>query len=126
VTTLQYTSFAEVDTLSVGQCTMHRCAGQAGEFWHLWFRVERDDNRQPVTACVPVNPNGSYNANGRGGKTWGLTKTAPGTWQFSPSINVLESEDVHPGEHPTEKSIWHQTPAVAGVPDGESWTKEAP
>lgn len=121
---LRYRSFVDVEDLEVGECTMHRCLNGNGpaEYWHLWCRVLREDNGQSLDFCVPVNPGGAFDENGIGGKTWGLTRAGDGRWQFSPSINVLADRQLHPGPHDAP-SMWHQTPAVVGVPDGEAWTR---
>jgi hypothetical protein len=130
---LKYKSFAEVGELAVGECTVHHASSGTARFWNLWMRVLRDNDGQPDVFCVPVNPRGSYVERGPGGKTWGLNvpvasmyDIAPATknWAISPSINVLNSGDKHPGPHPTP-SLWHQTPEILGVPDGESWATGA-
>lgn len=118
MTTLKYRSYILLDDLQVGECTVHRAGDHTGEWWLLWFRFNRETDGQPMDAAVPINPNGTYSEADR--KTWGLTKTAPGTWQIAPSINVLASGDLHPGEHP-DTSLWHQTPTIVEVPDGEPW-----
>ena len=77
---------------------------------------------------MPINPNGGYVASGPGGKTWGLTRASmAGTWQVSPSINVLAGHEaqVHPGPH-AAPSLWHQTPSIVEVPDDEAWISGAP
>jgi hypothetical protein len=126
MSTLQYKSNADIDDLVVGTCTMRRVTTSAGaRYWNLWFCVNRETDGQPDIFVVPINPNGSYIENGLGGKTWGLTATEPGTWQVSPSINVLNTREAHPGVH-VLPSLWHQTPAVVGVPAGEPWIGGAP
>lgn len=121
---LQYRSFAEVDDLHVGECTMHRATDGTTRWWQLWMRVV-DAHGAEDTFVVPMAPRGVYGEiDSR--KTWGLASVGGGTWQVSPSINVLDTRDVHPGEHPTLGSLWHETPRIVGVPEGESWTKEAP
>lgn len=125
MTELRYRSFVGVEDLEVGECTMHRCANGSGpEYWHLWCRVLREDNGQPLDFCVPVNVGGAFIESGPGGKTWGLTRAGMDRWQFSPSINVLGDHELHPGAHDAP-SMWHQTPAVVGVPPSESWITEA-
>jgi hypothetical protein len=127
VSTLRYRSNVCVSDLKVGECTIHR-AGTAdnARWWLLWFCVARVTDGRPMDAAVPINPNGSYVEAGPGGKTWGLTKTAVGTWQIAPSINVLGTRVVHPGTHPTEVSLWHETPTIVDVPDGETWQTDPP
>lgn len=109
---------------------MHRASGSnAARWWQLWFRVLRDTDGQAEDFCVPMNPGGSYIENGPGGKTWGLTcppasmqDITPGTknWRVAPSINVLNTGNAVAGAHPAP-SLWHQTPEIVGVPDGEPW-----
>ena len=115
-----------IEDLQLDECTMHRAVNPDGtRYWHLWFRVARKDNGQPDDFCVPMNPNGSFIEAGPGGKTWGLTRSTPGAWQVSPSINVLATKEVHPGEHPSP-SLWHQTPMIVGVPEDVPWIAGAP
>ena len=95
-----------------------------GRWWLLWLRVRRDDTGDPIDVAVPVNPGGEYIAEGPGGKTWGLQRSDSGTWQVSPSINVL-ADQVHPGPHDAP-SMWHQTPRIVDVPDDAPWISGAP
>ena len=127
MTTLNYKPGALVDDLEVGDCVMRPATTQDGgaRFWHLWFRFVRVTDGAEQNACVPMNPGGAYNESGPGGKTWGLTNVVPGLWQVAPSINVLSSGAPHPGEHPTEVSVWHETPEIAGVPVDEPWATGA-
>jgi len=131
MTTLTYRSFVDVDSLAVDECTIHRCSGVAGRWWILWARVLRETSGprgsagEPMVFGVAVTPNGPP-GQGPGGKTWALAPAGPGRWQANPSINVLVGGDIHQGEHP-EASQWHQTPAIVGVPTGETWAiGEAP
>ena len=118
-----------VSDLAIGECTVHRAGNSAGaRWWLLWFRVYRDDDGRPDDFAVPINPNGPWLEDGPGGKTWGfnLIDARDGTWEVSPSINVLGSREVHPGEH-SEVSIWHYTPEIVDVPRaGVAWTKGPP
>ena len=121
-TTLQYRSFVMVEDLALNECTVRRTGNDAGtEWWMLWFYVARETDGQPEAFAAPVAPGGTYTENGPGGRTWGLTETALGTWQIAPSINVLDTRELHPSPHPTQGSLWHQTPAIVGVPNGEAW-----
>jgi len=116
MTELRYRSFLEPDDLALGECTIKPCLSEKGDrYWHMWVRVE------PTVFCVPVAPNVVGPSEGPGGKTWGLCRSGLNRWQISPSINVLESKDVHQGHHPSERSLWHQTPALVEVPDLERW-----
>lgn len=131
---LKYISATLIDDLAVGECTMHRASGAgAARWWLLWFRVLRETDGQPEDFCVPMNPGGSSIENGPGGRTWGLVcpkasaqDVVAGTknWQVSPSINVLTTGDAVAGPHPSS-SLWHQTPEIVGVPDGEPWANGA-
>jgi hypothetical protein len=114
-----------IEDLAANECTIHRAAGATGRWWLLWFYVARETDGVLEDFAVPVNPNGPYVEGGPGGKCWGLTKTAAGVWQISPSINVLNAKEVHPGPHPLP-SLWHQTPTIVGIPDGEPWIAGQP
>jgi hypothetical protein len=120
---LKYKLFTDIDDLLPNECTIHRAADASGKrWWLLWFNVARESDGVLQHIAVPINPGGEYNANGPGGKTWGFQRTLPGVWQVSPSVNVTESQVLHPGEHPTERTLWHQTPSVIDVPEtGEAW-----
>jgi len=120
---LKYRGYhVDIEALQLNECTV-RGAGLADgtKYWMLWFCVNRDSDGAMDVFGVPINPNGSFVENGPGGKTWGLTNLGSGQWQVAPSINVLNTRDPHPGEHPAP-SLWHQTPKVIGVPDGEPWS----
>jgi len=122
---LRYRGLVPVEDLAIGECTVHRAGNDSGaKWWLLWFRVEREDGGGPIDVAVPINPNGSYVEDGPGGRTWGLTRAGVGTWQVSPSINVL-ADQLHPGPHESP-SLWHQTPRVVGVSDGEPWIAGSP
>lgn len=128
MTTVSYHMDCGVEDLQVGECTMHRTTDPDGSrYWHMWFRMLREDNGQPFDFVVPMNPNGGYTESGPGGKAWGLTRVGGlmTWWQVSPSINVLNTGEVHPGEHATP-SLWHQTPTIQGVPTDAPWITEAP
>jgi hypothetical protein len=124
--TLRYRSNVCVGDLEVGECTMHRAANDTGaRWWLLWFRVNREDNGQAADFAVPMNPNGGWIEAGPGGKTWGLIRSSPGAWQVFPSINVLGTNELHPGPHEAP-SQWHQTPVITDVPEGEAWISSPP
>ena len=124
---LRYRSFVDVNDLAVGECTIRRTGDPPNgtRWWNLWFRVNRETDGQPDDFVVPVNPGGTYNEAGPGGKTWGFTLVEAGAWQVSPSINVLNTRELHPGAHDAP-SLWHQTPKVVGVPEGEAWIGDPP
>jgi hypothetical protein len=121
---LQYHSSALIESLPLGHCTIHRARDGAKTWWNLWIHVTRTNDGAPDVFVVPVIPNGDYTENGPGGRSWGLKKTGPGEWQVSPSINVLKDNDktvVVTGLAPESISLWHQTPSLVYVPDGEPW-----
>lgn len=129
---LQYRSKVAVEDSALGECTIHRAATADGKrWWNLWFYVARETDGVPADFVVPVNPSGPF-IMGPGGRTWGLVQTGPGVWQVSPSINVLGDARAHAafaGEEPAPgdaPSLWHQTPTIVGVPDGEVWMSGAP
>lgn len=114
-----------VEDLLVGECTMHRAVTASGErYWHMWFRVNRETDGLAFDFVVPMNVNGSFTENGVGGKTWGLLRNGE-LWQVLPSINVVNTGELHPGEHALP-SLWHQTPAIEGVPADEPWIAGPP
>ena len=123
--TLKYRSNICVSELGPNECTIHRASNDTGaRWWLLWFCVNRETDAQLADFAVPVNPNGAFNPDGPGGKTWGLMRGLVGTWLISPSINVVNTGAAHPGEHEAP-SLWHQTPILIDVPD-DVWTREAP
>ena len=122
--TLVYKSHALIEDLQLGECTVHRCGTTDGKRgWNLWFYVARETDGVPEDFVIPVNPGGGYTENGPLGKTWGFTNSGGGVWQVSPSINVVtlpSGTAIAAGVHPAT-SLWHQTPSVVSVPDGEPW-----
>jgi hypothetical protein len=123
---LAYRSGAMPDDLAIDECTIRhaRDTTTGVTWWLLWFYVRRDTDGEPEVFAVPVNPGGGFAESGLpGGRTWGLTRSLPGVWQVSPSINVLDVDDrqVHMGVQPGKSSLWHQTPTLLNVPAGEPW-----
>ena len=120
---LTYRTHSTIEALGVNECTLRRMGLETAWWWELWFNVLRETDGVAEDFAVPVAPGGTAaeTPDRPGGHTWGFTQTAPGTWQVSPSINVLDTRDVHPGPHPTFGSLWHQTPTIVGVPQGEPW-----
>lgn len=121
---LRYRPCVYVADLEIGECTIHRAGDSSGRsWWLLWFRVAPDAGGDAFDAAVPVNPRGTFDASGPGGKTWALQPAAPAhVWAIVPSINVLGSGDAHDGDHPTEVSKWHHVVTIEGVPDDEPWS----
>ena len=116
-------------SLRPGECTIRRAAtaNGAGTYYRLWFRVPRDTDGGPETYSVPVVVRGPHAEYGLGGRSWGFRPSGPdtGTWQVSPSINVLDVRGrtvaYGPRPHRSYGSLWHHTPSVTCVPAGEPW-----
>jgi len=122
---LTYHTGCEIEDLAVGECVIRACSNSgAMNWWQLWFRVLRDTDGQPDIFSVPVDPSGTYNARGAGGKTWGLVSAGPNQWQISPSINVENTRDAHADGY-TPSSLWHHTPMLVGVPADARWIHAA-
>lgn len=121
---LRYRSVERLSDLGLNECTVRATQARSGAFWwQLWCFVRCDDGCERFVGA-PVAPNGAYHENGPGGRTWGLARAAPGRWQVSPSIDVLTSADglrQKRGLSRQDPSLWHQTPALVEVPDGEPW-----
>ena len=125
--TLRYRSNVCVSDLRVDECTIHRAGTADNARWYEPFGlIGTAASISSLPPSFSTQNHRSHVEAGPGGKTWGLTKTAAGTWQIAPSINVLGTRAVHPGAHPTEVSLWHETPAIVDVPDGESWQTNPP
>lgn len=121
---LKYRGHVNVEELQPGECTIHRAKDGPKVWWNLWWYVPRETDGQLEAFVVPVIPGGPYTEAGPGGRSWGLTRSGPGRWQIAPSINVLDdagARRVVAGFAPTGRSLWHQTPAIVDVPEGESW-----
>jgi hypothetical protein len=122
----RYKPGAMAEDLEVGEATVRRASkgGSGPAWWELWLHVERDDHTGDEYVAVAVAPSGGFTETGPGGRTWGMSRSAPGTWAVMPSINVLSDVDatrVHPGPHPSLPSIWHEYATLVGVPEGEPW-----
>jgi hypothetical protein len=118
----------EIESLKLGECCIRKCADALGNrWWNLWFFVRRDDDpNETIEVAVPINPGFGFPREGPGGKTWGFTKTEDGIWIVSPSIDVVRDVLIrpHPNRHGNLQSLWHHTPSVTGVPDGERWQQQ--
>jgi hypothetical protein len=96
------------EDLAVGECTVWALSRENERVgWGLYFLANRSDNGKPEIFRVPIIVGGGFTESGPCGRSWGFTKIAAGTWQVSPSIHF-------PG-------VWHETPRIVGVPDGEPW-----
>lgn len=138
---LLYKPHARIEDLGPGECTVHRAGDGSGKrWWNLWFRVPRETDGQLEDFVVPITLS-APDPNGPGGRSWGVTYAGSSAWQVSPSINVLEQDAkrapngevtqlggrrIVAGTHPVGRSLWHQTPRIVSVPDGEPWTKGGP
>lgn len=117
---LVYRAVLWIGDLALHECTIRRARGPEGAaWWQLWALVLRSAG-EPFYVGVPVNPNGPYleAAPGRR-RTWGLTRASATDWHISPSIDVKS-------HRPGEPSLWHETPVIVEVPEGERWITEAP
>jgi hypothetical protein len=103
---LTYRTGARPNELVQNECTVRRVVSDGYFGWRLWFAV-RCEGGGLFVLSVLVDPGGTFDEHGQGGRTWGFAQVAPGTWQVSPSIHF-------PG-------TWHETPRVVGVPSGEPW-----
>jgi len=127
---LTYRSGVDLDDLQLNECTIRGASKQDGsKWWNLWFYVNRTFDGKPELFAVPVNPNGPFLPEGRGGKTWGLNRTSEDIWQVSPSINFESFVDPQ-GKEVAENTpnvrkieLWHQTPTIINVPSNEPWQK---
>jgi hypothetical protein len=114
VSILVYRAVLCIGDLALNECTIRSArAPEGARWWQLWALV-RQAIGETFYVGVPVNPNGPYLETGPSGRrTWGLTRASATDWHISPSI------DVGPG-------LWHETPVIVGVPEGERWITEPP
>jgi hypothetical protein len=113
VSTLRYVSGARHEALRPGECTIKG----AGERAQLHFCYTRTTDGKMEARIIPVR----IGAPGPG--YWGLTHVGVGEWQVNPSIQCLDTTDGPDGTARIEYEVWHQTPRIVGVPDGEEWQK---
>jgi hypothetical protein len=121
---LAYRSFVLVEDLRPGECTVHQAKSVDGtRWWLLWLHVYREDRAGAlINLAVPVAPHASYTETGPGGRTWGLAPAGPGRWAVSPSVDAKGANEFVPGHaQDARRSIWHQTPTLVDVPNGEAW-----
>lgn len=107
-------------SLEENECTIFRSDGDPRFRWHLRIRHRRKNDGRLTDTAVPVFPNEDAPKNKPG---WGLKRVEAGRWQVSPSILVStrEPDPNDPSKH-RDVELWHETPAIVGVPDGERWT----
>jgi hypothetical protein len=122
---LVYRAVTWIIDLALDECTIRSARDNEGRaWWQLWTWVLRADTGEPFYVAVPVNPNGPYVEVGPSGRrTWGLTRASASDWQVLPSIDVVGKERP---DGTREPSLWHVTPTIVGVPEGERWITEAP
>ena len=122
MTILVYRAVLWIGDLALNECTIRRArAPEGARWWHLWALVRRED---PFYVGVPVNPNGSYLETGPSGRrTWGLTRASATDWHISPSIDVVGDKRADGSRGP---SLWHETPVIVEVPEGERWITDPP
>lgn len=120
---LRYRPSVSVGDLDENECTIRGAQNrELKRWWQLWFYVRTTLGTLQHIA-VPVAPGGVYTEHGPSGRrTWGLKKVGPGNWQVSPSINATYTKTVNGKE--VEAELWHQTPLITGVPEGEAWTTQ--
>lgn len=125
VSILVYRHVARIGDLALDECMVRSaCDADGRRWWQLWTFVRRADTGEPFYVGVPVQPNGPYVEVGPSGRrTWGLARASVSDWQVSPSIDVLGDKRPDGTRGP---SLWHETPTIVGVPDGERWITEAP
>ena len=72
---------------------------------------------------LPVHPNGDA---GDTEHSWGLRPVDPkgsGRWQIAPSIRCMERiRDSADPKKDIDVEVWHETPTIINVPDGEPWS----
>ena len=124
VSILVYRTVTWISDLALNECTIRSARDAEGRaWWQLWTYVLRTDTGQPFYVGVPVNPHGPYLDVGPSGRhSWGLNPASERDWQISPSIDVVGDERP---DGTREPSLWHETPTIVGVPDGERWITEA-
>ena len=122
---LTYRPVLSLEDLALDECVIRSARDGTGHaWWQLWTRVRRADTGEPFYVAVPVNPTGPYVEVGPSGRrTWGLSHVSGSDWQVSPSIDVVG--DKRP-DGTREPSLWHETPVIVEVPEGERWITEAP
>lgn len=114
---LRYRRGAKREDLGENECFVK---GVGGGLCSLVFRFRRVTDGKLETRTLPVRPNGQA---GGAEHAWGLNRTnVPGKWQISPSIaaqDIVPDPDAPNGQRTIE--VWHQTPAIVDVPEGEPW-----
>jgi hypothetical protein len=84
-----------------GTCTIRRIGGGLAQLTICYQSKDGEVWRK----SLPVRPNGQH---GDPEHAWGLTRSGPGRWQVTPSINLGDDH-------------WHETPTIIDVPEGEEW-----
>jgi len=105
--------------LAENECTIFRGHGPGEGPWMLRFCFRRVTDGKLESRAIPVYPNADQQSGG-----WGL-KRVDGGWQVAPSIACSNREP--DGDFQDDRSkdkvteVWHQTPLLVEVPDGEPW-----
>jgi len=113
---LQYRAGVNRNELKAGECVIFR-SGDDGP-WLFAFSFVRLTDGKPEIRIIPVTPNGE--AQPLPHHTWGLQRAGSSRWQITPSIKCLDR--VPNPQKDMEVEVWHETPAIVGVPDTEPWT----
>ncbi len=116
----------QLSQLRENECTIFKKA----QWWILAFCFRRTTDGKTEYRVVPVTPGGDPTPGvpTGGWGTWGLRPVpgAAGRWQITPSLACMVRihDPVDPSKH-IDIEVWHQTPAIIEVPDGEPWTTVA-
>lgn len=104
--------------LEVGECCVfnHAATGKPA-IWIMAFRFIRSTDGKPETRHIPAAPGLPYAG---GSAPWGLERAGANRWQISPSIQCWERVGGRDGK---DVELWHETPAIVNVPEGEPWMK---
>ena len=109
------------ETLQLGQCYIRE---GSSERWFMVFSFVRTTDGKTEQRTIPVNPNGDALTTEKG---WGLKRIGHDRWQISPSIKCSDRiPDPADLEKDIDVEVWHETPAIAGVPNTEPWTTAVP
>jgi len=94
-----------------GECGIFRYQDEPNAVWYLCFGFIRTTDGQAEFRSIPVSPGSGPQDDIH---SWGLNRVGPGRWQVSPSILCRDGGRDSP-------EVWHETPAIVDVPEGEPW-----
>jgi hypothetical protein len=118
VSELRYRQNTERDDLQENECTIAPVGGGLAMMVYCFRRKDGKLERR----TLPVRPNGDA---GDAEHSWGLRRSvpaAPGRWQIAPSIKCMERvRDLTDPKKDIDVEVWHETPAIIDVPEGEPW-----